>query len=209
MVRTTRTATITAGAVAAAAAVAIALVACQPNPEVSASPSPSATTTSPSPSPSPTEASMTPEDEATEAAEEAVHAFYRMSNVSNQDPTNFKIEQFETVAIGTALAATENYFNALKANGYTQIGETEVVSVTRTSVDLTNDTAASPPKVPFVEFDVCWDQSKVNVVDKDGKSVKPADVGTRGVIRVGVANYEYPDGPWLVDFTEARKGKTC
>ncbi|ACZ32426.1 hypothetical protein Xcel_3427 (plasmid) [Xylanimonas cellulosilytica DSM 15894] len=204
MIRT-RTVTITAGAAALVVAAGIALTACQSDPEGSSTPTPTLTSPSPTATPSPTEASKSPEDVAAAAAEKAVHDYYAMLDASLQKPDTFNPDDLKKVAIGTALADAQNRFNIIWGQqGLRQNGSTKLTEVTRTSVDL-----KPSDNVPIVELRVCWDASEVNVVDKDGKSAVPADRKPLGVQRVGVANYDYPDGPWLVAFTEYKDGETC
>jgi|GEM_PF-753277 len=195
MIRTTRTATIS-GAAALAVAAAIALTSCQSDPEASPTPTPSPTATTTSPSPSPTEASKSPEDVAADAAVKVTRDFYAMADGSLQNPSTFNPDDFKKVAISSALTDLQNSLNFTLSNGQHQIGSTEVTEITRTSVDLNPS-----DEIPIVELRVCWDVSDLNVVDKDGKSVVPADRAPLGVERVGVANYDYPDGPWQVAFT--------
>ncbi|MFE5309864.1 hypothetical protein [Isoptericola sp. NPDC056578] len=164
-------------------------------------------TTSPSPSPSPSE-SKTPEEQATELAEQAVRDYYETSDAALQDPEGFKQEDLKDVASTTALADLQNLLAASRDQELTQIGTTEIVEVKATKVDLTNKPKANPPELPYVEFRVCYDVSDLNVVDKDGKSVVPADRPDKGVQRVGVVNYDYPDTDgWKVDYTEQEDGK--
>ncbi len=204
MIRTTRTATIS-GAAALAVAAVIALTSCQSDSEASPTPTPSPTATTTSPSPSPTEASKSPEDVATAAAEKAVHDYYAMLDASLQKPDTFNPDELKKAAISSALVDAQNRFNIIWGQqGLHQIGSTKITEVTRTSVDL-----HPSDNIPIVEFRVCWDSSEVNLVDKDGKSVVTADRKPLGVQRVGVANYEYPEGPWLVAFTEYKDGETC
>ena len=203
MIRT-RTVTITAGAVALVVATGVALTACQSDPEAAPTPTPTLTTTSPTPTPSPTEASKSPEDVATAAAEKAVHDYYAMTDASRQNPDTFNPDDLKKVAVGTALADAQNSLAYTLSNEQRQTGSTKVTEITRTSVDLNPS-----DDVPVVELRVCWDVSGLNVVDKDGKSVVPADRAPLGVQRVGVANYDYPSGPWLVAFTEWKDGEKC
>jgi hypothetical protein len=89
-------------------------------------------------------------------------------------------------------------------------GSTEVESITNPRVDLKLDLKKSPPDVPTVQLDVCIDVSKLNVVDKDGKSAIPADRKPRQLWRVGVSNYEYPKADaWRVAYTDTKGDKTC
>lgn len=202
MSRTTRyTATSTGLALMAA----LVLMGCQSTPS-SPTPTPTATVTT---EPTPTETPETPEETAVRLSEKAVKEYFAVSDTALRSPDTFNTEDFKKVAIGTALADRENVFSALVTQGLHQIGSTKVESITDPRVNLENNLDLTPPQVPIVEFNVCYDVSELNVVDAEGKSITPADRKPRGVFRVGVANYEYPEGPWLVAFTELLEEETC
>lgn len=202
MSRTTRyTATSTGLALMAT----LVLMGCQSTPS-SPTPTPTATVTT---EPTPTETAETPEETAMRLSEKAVTDYFAVSDTALRSPDTFNTEDFKKVAIGTALADRENVYNAVVTQGLHQIGSTTIVSITESRVDLTNNLDLTPPQVPIVEFKVCYDVSELNVVDAEGKSTTPADRKPRGVFRVGVANYEYPEGPWLVAFTELLEEETC
>lgn len=207
MFRMTRKTMAAASSVVLAAAVAVTLVACtSDDPDPSTTTSSSTASTSASPSPSPT--AVTPEEEAIEDAEEALRLYYQTADASIQDPVNFNAAEFEGVAYGTALTDLQERFYGVKEQGLRQTGVVTLETVENTVVDLTNDQTVSPPMVPIVEFKVCYDVSALNVVDADGKSVVSPDRKPRGVDRVGVVNYEYPDGAWRVLFIEHLE-ETC
>ena len=194
--------------VSAAFALGMSLTACTAEQTPSADSTGSASASaSPSASPSPTAPS--PEEEAISKAETALHEYFRVSDVSMQDPENFRVEDYKKVAISSALIELQNGYNSQVAQDVRQIGGLVVDSVEDPKVDLTFKPKKTPPEIPNVIFTVCFDVSAVNVVDKDGKSIVPPGRPDRGMLRVGVANYEYPDGPWLVDFTEGLDDKSC
>ncbi|GAB2471184.1 hypothetical protein [Xylanimonas ulmi] len=134
-----------------------------------------------------------------------MRAYYAMLDASLQNPETFNPDDLKHVAITTALASAQNRFNAIWGQqGLRQTGSTVLTEVALTSVDL-----APADDIPIVEFRVCWNTSGLDVLDADGNSAIPADHNPLGVERVGVANYEYPTGPWLVAFTEFKEGETC
>ncbi|PUB29032.1 hypothetical protein C8K30_103458 [Promicromonospora sp. AC04] len=165
------------------------------------------TAASSSASPSPSE--LSPEDEAIKQAKPLVQSFFQMKDESMQAPANFKYQWFGKVAIGSAENYLKKWHGESGEQGLHQVGATELVSVEVNEVDLTFKPKVTPPEIPFVEFTVCYDVADLDVVDKDGKSVVSADRKDRGVAQLGVANYEYPDGPWLVDIIEFPEGETC
>jgi hypothetical protein len=90
------------------------------------------------------------------------------------------------------------------------VGQIVVASLDLKGVDLTADTAASPPVVPTVVFDVCADVSGYKVVDKDGHSVVPPDRPAKSPLEVSVYNYGFPDqSAWRVGYVVAAKDLAC
>lgn len=173
-------------------------------------PSPSSTSTSPKPTTTTATPTQSPEEAAIAAAKAKIPEYNAMADASLKDTKNFSIEQFKTVAISSALDDLNNRFSAVATQGYTQVGDAQVVSMGNPRVDLKLDLKKSPPDVPTVQMDVCFDVSKVNLVDASGKSVIPADRKPRQLWRVGVSNYEYPNPDrWRVSFTDTQGGKTC
>ena len=83
-------------------------------------------------------------------------------------------------------------------------GTIDVVSIDLLSVNLDMDLEASPPVVPEVGFDVCYDAGGYDVLDESGTSIVPADRVDRQVLELHVLNYGYPDqSQWRVGFVIA------
>ena len=79
------------------------------------------------------------------------------------------------------------------------------------SVNLDNSDPEAG-KVPTVVIDVCWDVSKVDVLDKSGKSIVSPDRPDTGWTRYTVANYDYaadPTGGWRVATGQDLKKTPC
>ncbi|WP_170119948.1 hypothetical protein [Branchiibius hedensis] len=113
------------------------------------------------------------------------------------------------MAIGTELDSLRNTLTSAKTAYTKQIGSTQVISVKQTKIDLTNKPKETPPSIPIVTYSVCFDVSKVNIVDYQGKSIVPPDRKPRAVETVAVANYQYPKATgWRVAYTQPT-GKTC
>jgi len=199
--------------IAAIAVAALALSACQPTGDPGGTASGIATTTAtsaPTPTTTPTTATASPEDSAIMAAKEMIPRYFQTGDASLHDPAKFDREELKKVAISTALDEMQNRVSAFQAQELTGVGGTTVLSMENPRVDLKLDLKKSPPDVPSVQLDVCIDVSKLNVVDKAGKSVIPADRKPRQLWRVGVANYEYPKADaWRVAYTDTQGGKTC
>lgn len=169
---------------------------------------PSTGAVSPTPLPSMTTAS--PEDEAAMHAEEVVRAYFRAEAQCLTDPPHTPITCFDNVAITTELDNLRNSLVSAQAMATRVSGEIDVVSIDRESVDLTNKVTEQPPTVPQVVFSVCADVSRFNIVDKDGKSIVPADRKPRSRVELHVANYKYPDmTQWRVAYIVVPKDSTC
>jgi hypothetical protein len=207
MSRNNRIAAVSVGAFVVAAAVVGGLVACQGNPSATPETTPTASQTTSSPSASP---SADPEAEAVEAAENAMRDYYRVTGLSRQNPEDFNVEDLKKVAITSALIDAQSLHTTYLTTGTRTIGDVKVEVVKVHDVDLTNRPKAKPqPVVPEVQLMVCVDATDVNVVDKDGKSLNKPGRQTRNLFRVGVVNYEYPDGPWLTAYTDPQEGEPC
>lgn len=192
MSRTSRPA-VALGIIVAAALTSAALSGCQAGNE----PSPSATTTA---APSPTPTTTSPEDEAVAAAEEAVASYYSLGGAAMKDPNSFDVENFKTVAIGSALLDLQNSHNQYVALGLHETGDIKYEIVEEGAVNLETDPAT-------VELMICLDISGVTVSNKEGEAVEGQQA--RRLMRLGVTDYEYPNGPWQLAFVEEQKDVTC
>lgn len=179
----------------------------QPTPSTSnSSSSPSTTTTPPSPSPSTT----TPDDLAKEKGEAALRAYFRATTDCMMDPLKTQANCYDSVAVGTEKTNRLNALSSAQAMETRTVGYTELASVTVSKVDLTSKLTETPPTVPKVVFSVCYDVSKVNVVDKAGKSIVPPTRKPRGVAAVTVYDYTFPEpAGWRVGYVAVEGGKTC
>lgn len=181
----------------------IALTGCTDSP---VGPTPTAPTTAaplntPTPSPTPT---PTVEDQAEAAAEEVVRAYYRAQTECLADPAAVDSTCFDGVAIGSELTELRNILSGAQATRTTVTGMIDVVSIELLSVALEMDLEASPPVVPEVGFDVCYDASGYDVLDENGTSIVPTDRVDRQVLELHVLNYGYPDQTqWRVGFVIA------
>ena len=189
-------------------ALGLSLGACSGGAEPAAEPTASkSVSASPTASPSPTE--LSPEDEAISLAEPAVRKYFQMRDTSLQDPVAFDPERYEEVAISSALLELENLHYSTEMQELHQVGGAELDSIENPKVDLTFKPKQTPPRIPNVEFTVCYDVSGLDTVKKSGESIVTSARKDRGVARIGVTNYEYPDGPWMVAFIEYKKKQTC
>jgi hypothetical protein len=187
-----------ARAIAAAALLLVAMTSCAndgQDPAANASPTPSSST------PTPTATATPPSDTelASEAASATLRKYYDVRNQLRQNPSR-PLSLLDQVAISTELAAQKNLFKKERKQGLHQVGATKVAELEVQSVNLDNSDPKAG-KVPTVQIDLCFDVSKVDVVDADEKSVISPDRPDTGWIQFLVSNYEWetdPDAGWRV-----------
>lgn len=187
-----------ARAIAAAALLLVATTSCAndgQDPAANASPTPSSST------PTPTATATPPSDTelASEAASATLRKYYDVRNQLRQNPSR-PLSLLDQVAISTELAAQKNLFKKERKQGLHQVGATKVAELEVQSVNLDNSDPKAG-KVPTVQIDLCFDVSKVDVVDADEKSVISLDRPDTGWIQFLVSNYEWetdPDAGWRV-----------
>lgn len=168
---------------------------------------PPSTLTAQKPSPSKT----SPRDLAAKNAEDVLRTYFRAATECMANPSSTNATCFDKVAIGTELTNLRNGLVSAKAMKSKVTGSATVVSVNRAKIDLTNKPKETPPTIPTVTFKVCYDVSKVNVVDAEGKSIVPPNRLPRAVESVSVYNYHYPNADgWRVGYVAPPvKDKAC
>ncbi len=187
-----------ARAIAAAALLLVAMTSCAndgQDPAANASPTPSSST------PTPTATATPPSDTelASEAASATLRKYYDVRNQLRQNPSR-PLSLLDQVAISTELAAQKNLFKKERKQGLHHVGATKVAELEVQSVNLDNSDPKAG-KVPTVQIDLCFDVSKVDVVDADEKSVISLDRPDTGWIQFLVSNYEWetdPDAGWRI-----------
>ncbi|KAB7742937.1 hypothetical protein GA707_14845 [Nostocoides sp. F2B08] len=204
-----------AGSVATAALIVAAVTSCAsdgpapvPSPTTSAAP----TLTSPAPPTTSTATATPPTDSeiAANAASAVLREFYDVRSQLRQDSSR-SLTLLEDVAISTELTAQRNLFEREREQGLRQIGETKIVELEVTSVNLDNSDP-SAGKVPTVQIELCFDVSGVDVVDQDGKSAISPDRPDTGWIQFQVANYEWdtnPEDAWRVASSQDIERTPC
>ncbi len=151
-----------AAGAASAVLAAVLLSACGPNDAVpvdspSTSSDPSSVTPSPSASPSPSEA---PTDSASAQAENVIVEYWAMLDKLASEPDT-SLSDLTAVARGSARKQWQQILTRQRGQQYTQTGNVLVESAKAKS-----STAGA------WDVTACLDTTKVNVVDKDGKSVR-------------------------------------
>lgn len=176
-----------------------------PDPPATAEPSP----TSPS-SPTTSASPSTPSEAATAAATEAVRSYFTVVDQLRSDPAA-DLKKLKSVATSAQLNAVTTLIDRSRDEGQRQTGTTAISELKVQSVNLDNSDPKAG-KVPTVVIDVCWDVSKVDVLDKSGKSIVSPDRPDTGWTRYTVANYEYaadPAGGWRVATGQDLKQTPC
>ena len=191
-----------------AGAVAVALAGCtasEPGADAagvpSAPPASSAPESSPSAASEPTSEYSPEEVAAIEDAKDAVLRFNDAQNAAYSDPQNAGPETFEAVAIGSVKDGELNTLRNLKEQGLHQTGESEVTFTKVKSVETESDPDAL--SYPKVVFDICYDNSEIDLVDETGQSV----MGEGDDVLTGlIAAYEEPDQGWFIDHLTTKEG---
>lgn len=164
--------------------------------------SPSTPTTSSSPS--------SPSDEASADASDALRNYFSVVDQLRSDPKR-DLKKLKSVATSAQLNAVETLIGRQRDEGQRQTGTTAINELKVQSVNLDNSDPKAG-KVPTVVIDVCWDVSKVDVLDKSGKSIVSSDRPDTGWTRYTVANYKYaadPAGGWRVATGQDLKQTPC
>lgn len=151
-----------------------------------------------------------PSDEASADATEAVRNYFTVVDQLRSDAAA-ALKKLRSVATSAQLNAVETLIGRQREEGQRQTGTTAINELTVQSVNLDNS-GPKADKVPTVVIDVCWDVSKVDVLDKSGKSIVSPDRPDTGWTRYTVANYTYaadPTGGWRVATGQDLKQTPC
>lgn len=127
-----------------------------------------------------------------------------------EDPAR-PLEDVYAVAVAPEATTEAGAIQSFRAQGYTQLGRSEVVSTSAVSVDLSTDPSATPaPVLPTVVVSVCVDVSEVQAVDASGTSVVAPDRPRYLVGDLTVVNIAYPDpASWRVSEAPNRQAQSC
>lgn len=166
----------------------------------------SATTSSPTTTPSPS----SPSDAASADATAAVRSYFTVVDQLRSDPAA-DLKKLRSVTTSAQLTAITTLVERSREQGQRQTGTTAINQLEVQSVNLDNSDPKAG-KVPTVVIDVCWDVTKVDVLDKSGKSIVSPDRPDTGWTRYTVANYKYaadPTGGWRVATGQDLKQAPC
>jgi hypothetical protein len=164
--------------------------------------SPSSPRTSSSPS--------SPSDAASADATDAVQSYFTVVDRLRSDPAA-DLKKLNSVATSAQLNAVETLISRQRDEGQRQTGATAINELKVQSVNLDNSDPKAG-KVPTVVIDVCWDVSKVDVLDESGKSIVSPNRPDTGWTRYTVANYKYAAdsaGGWRVATGQDLKQAPC
>lgn len=194
----------------AAVALALALSACSTSSEDPPASSTTSTPSTASSTPAPTPSTKSAEDIAAGHAESVYRDYLRAQTTCLSDPRKSLPTCFDAVAIGTERDTMLQALSAAQEVDSKTSGDITIISIKTVKVDLTNKVNESPPTVPQVVFAVCMDVSKLNIVDKDGKSIVPPSRPPHVPVAVSVLNYKLPDpSQWRVGLVTEVKGQPC
>jgi hypothetical protein len=157
--------------------------------------------------------SSAPTDATAQAGSEAEATVRRYYAVLDQLGANPKssLTRLGNVATSTQLSAMRTVLRQQHQRQERQTGSLVISDMTVQSVDLDNSDP-SAGKVPAVVVDVCWDVSKVGVLDAHGTSVISPSRPDSGWTRLTVANYKYASDPhdgWRVATGQDLKRAPC
>lgn len=175
-----------------------------------ADPPPTPPTSSSPAEPTTAASSTSPSDAATADATAAMKDYFTVVDEVRSDPAA-DLKGLKSVATSAQLTAVETLIRRQRDEGQRQTGTTTISELKVQSVNLDNSDPDAG-KVPTVVIDVCWDVSKVDVLDKSGESIVSPDRPDTGWTRYTVANYEYaadPTGGWRVATGQDLKLTPC
>lgn len=202
-------------ALATSAALMVAMTSCagEPKPgaaKTSNSASPEPTTAASDPPPTPTSSPSSDTEVAASTAARAVRDYYATVDQVRQRP-RVPLARLSAVSTSVELSSLETLIGGQRGKSQRQTGNTRIVELEVQSVNLDNSDPKAG-KVPTAQVDVCWDVSKVDVVDAHGQSIVNPSRPDSGWSRLTVANYRYkhnPTGGWRVATSQDLTRSPC
>jgi hypothetical protein len=193
---------------ALAIAVGVCVAGCSAAPRDSAASSPPATSRAPSSGAS--SSSTDPTDEAKSQAVALIPTYLRTIDDLYLDAMR-PVDDIYDVAVAPEATAEATAIGAFRSQGYRQVGRSELVTASASSVDLTDDPAASPaPSLPRVVVIACVDVSQVQAIDASGASVVAPDRARYLIQRLTVVNTNYPEASsWRVSAAPNTQAQSC
>lgn len=126
------------------------------------------------------------------------------------DPARSLDDLYEVAAAPEATAEA-TAIGMFRSQGYRQTGQSQLVTTSATTVDLTNDPAATPsPVFPSVIVTACVDVSHVQATYPSGNSVIAPDRPKYLIEQLTIVNINYPDASsWRVREAPNRQAQAC
>jgi hypothetical protein len=151
-----------------------------------------------------------PSDAAAAQASGLVRRYFAVLDELGQNRTS-NLKALASVAAGTELGAEQSFFRNQHRRGERQVGDTRIAVVKVQSVNLDRPDSAKDT-VPTIVMDVCWDVSKVDVFDRNGRSIVGSNRADTGWTRYTVMNFRFaadPSGGWRVASGQDLKQAPC
>lgn len=154
-------------------------------------------------------ATSDPAQDAEVEAVAAVAPYFQTIDELYADPTR-PLGDIDSVAVVPEATSEASAIQAFRAQGYSRVGSSVVVSAVAGPVDLTNDPTATTPVFPSVMVTVCLDVSGVGAVDSSGAPVGAPDRPEFLISELTVVNIDYPDSAsWRVSDAPNRQATSC
>ena len=167
-------------------------------------PVPSAT-----PSTTTTSVSAAPDGDqrAVDAAVALVAVYWETVDQLYTDP-GLSIDGLYTVAVDPEATSEAGTLQAFRMSGYTQTGQSRVVSTTTGAVDL--DATGEAGDLPTVLVTACIDVTQVGATDANGASVVAPNQAPYLVADMTIVNIAYPDpSAWRVSSAPNTQAQAC
>lgn len=145
-------------------------------------------------------APTSPPTQQTDAADAAVRGLIEVGNKVLAAP-ELNLDSVSAVATGFAEGELQSLATERRQQGYTQVGEAQVTSVSTQSMDL----SASPPSITLA---VCIDSSDIDVLDANGTSLKGLLYQAPGPV-LNIYGAVFIDGAWRISTHEIPVDSTC
>ncbi len=165
---------------------------------------------SPSPSSSAPVTTADPAEDAQAQAIALIPTYLRTIDDLYLDPSR-PLDDIYEVAVDSEATAQATAIGMFRSQGYRQIGQAQLVTVTADSVDLEGDPAASPtPTLPTVLVTTCVDVSQVQAIDAAGNPVVPTGSPKYLIAQLSVVNLQYPDAAsWRISEASNTQAQSC
>ncbi|MCO7218603.1 hypothetical protein [Klenkia sp. PcliD-1-E] len=147
-----------------------------------------------------------PEKSAVAEATAFVTAYWQTVDQLYTDPT-LPIDTLYEVAVDPEAASEAAAIQSFRASGYTQTGQSQVVSTTPGLVDLE---VAAAGDLPFVKITACIDVTQVGATSSAGAALTPGQQSPFLVSELTIVNTAYPDSSsWRVSSAPNTQAQAC